>query len=50
MEQQKELQAKFDQLKEENRFLRDEYEKYKIRTNYLIKSAKRNSRVSRADT
>lgn len=39
-EKQKEMQTQIDNLKEENRHLREEYEKYKIRTNYLIKSAK----------
>jgi hypothetical protein len=42
-DKQKELQAQLDQLKEENRHLREEYEKYKIRTNYLMKSAKQAS-------
>lgn len=34
------LTDQIDRLKEENRHLKEEYEKYKIRTNYLIKSAK----------
>lgn len=39
-EKQTELTSQIDKLKEENRHLKEEYEKYKIRTNYLIKSAK----------
>ncbi len=39
-EKHKEMQTQLDSLKEENKHLREEYEKYKIRTNYLIKSAK----------
>ncbi len=42
-EKQKEMQTQIDNLREENRHLREEYEKYKIRTNYLIKSAKQAS-------
>jgi len=34
------LLNQIEKLKEENRHLKEEYEKYKIRTNYLIKSAK----------
>lgn len=45
-QKQKELQAELDKLKEENKHLREEYEKYKIRTNYLIKSAKQTTKVS----
>ncbi len=44
-QKQKELRNEIDKLKEENCHLRDEYEKYKIRTNYLIKSAKQTSKV-----
>jgi cell division protein FtsB len=44
-QKQKELRNEIDKLKEENSHLRDEYEKYKIRTNYLIKSAKQTSKV-----
>jgi DNA repair exonuclease SbcCD ATPase subunit len=44
-QKQKELQAELDKLKEENKHLREEYEKYKIRTNYLIKSAKQTTKV-----
>jgi hypothetical protein len=35
-----ELESSNEKLKSDNQHLRDEYEKYKIRTNYLIKSAK----------
>lgn len=34
------LEIQIDKLNEENKHLKEEYEKYKIRTNYLIKSAK----------
>lgn len=36
----KKLTDQIDRLKEENCHLKEEYEKFKIRTNYLIKSAK----------
>lgn len=42
-DKQKEMQTQLDNLKDENKHLREEYEKYKIRTNYLIKSAKQAS-------
>lgn len=42
--QQRELQDQLDKLKEENRTLKDEFEKHKIRTNYLIKTAKQSSK------
>lgn len=38
------LNANISKLKEENRHLKEEYEKYKIRTNYLIKSAKQSTK------
>jgi len=34
------LTEQIEKLKDENKHLKEEYEKYKIRTNYLIKSAK----------
>jgi chromosome segregation ATPase len=40
-----ELESEITQLKEENRHLKEEYDKYKVRTNYLIKSAKQSSKV-----
>lgn len=39
-ELQNELHDQIEKLKEENRSIRDEFEKHKIRTNYLIKSVK----------
>lgn len=39
-EKQTELLNQIEKLKDENRHLKEEYEKYKIRTNYLIKSAR----------
>ena len=36
-EKQTELLNQIEKLKDENRHLKEEYEKYKIRTNYLIK-------------
>ena len=44
-EKQKELENENTKLKEENRHLKEEYEKFKIRTNYLIKSAKHLNKV-----
>lgn len=44
-ERQKELEKENEKLKEDNRHLKEEYEKFKIRTNYLIKSAKQLSKV-----
>lgn len=39
-DKQKEIERENEKLKDENRHLKEEYEKFKIRTNYLIKSAK----------
>lgn len=44
-EKQKEVERENDKLKEENRHLKEEYEKFKIRTNYLLKSAKQLNKV-----
>lgn len=46
IEKQKELEMQLEKYKEENKHLKEEYEKYKIRTNYLIKSAKHSSQTS----
>ena len=34
------LEGELESLRNQNQHLKEEYEKYKIRTNYLIKSAK----------
>lgn len=43
-EENKKLSTKITKLQDENIHLKEEYEKYKIRTNYLIKSAKQASK------
>lgn len=45
-----ELLNQIEKLKDENRHLKEEYEKYKIRTNYLIKSAKQMTQATSAST
>ena len=44
-DQTKNQRILYNKLKEENRHLKEEHEKYKIRTNYLIKSAKQMNKV-----
>ena len=45
-QENKNLTEQITKLNEQNRLLKEEYEKYKIRTNYLIKSVKQSSKVS----
>ena len=46
-QENKNLTEQMTKLNEQNRLLKEEYEKYKIRTNYLIKSVKQSSKVSK---